>query len=271
MSYDHKTIFNINSHNRESGTNSNFTYKLKINHDLIYDKVVLLDCSIPKSYYIIQNGLNTFTLQEDTDLAVITVTPGNYNRNSLRSMLIQLLNSESPNGWIYDITNNNINTAVDDGKFAYTVSGNSSQPIFIFTNFLYEQMGFNSNSTNVFVGNSLSSTNIINLNPESTLFLRSDICNNQQDNILQNIITVHNSTFSYIIFQNPNVEEYAKNFSQNKYNVYRFILTDEDGNEIHLNGLNIVFTIMLYKSNSVFNLIKRYLKFKSLNYLSQIE
>lgn len=267
--YSHKSVFHINSRNRVTGTDSNFTYKLPINHNMDYDKVVLLDCSIPKSYYIVQDGLNSFILKEGINEYTITIEAGNYNRNSLKTTVQTALNTVS--SWDYTITNANINTTVDDGKYTFTVANNSSQPSFIFTNGLYEQLGFNSDSINDFVDDTLKSTNIVNLNPEGTLFIRSDICSNEQDNILQNIISVQNSTFSYIVFTNSGIIEYSKNFSQSKYNVYRFKLTDENGNEINLNGLNLVFTLMIYKMNRVDNLIQGYIKYKSLDYLSKLD
>ena len=258
-----RQIFYINSSNRISGTDSNFTIQLDIDREEEFDQVVLLDCSIPKSYYIIQNGENTFTLQEGSTSVTITLPFGNYNRSSMKNVLVNLLNANSPNRFSYTISYQNIQYTQDTGQYTFTVTGNGSvQPSFIFGNYLYQQLGFNQNSTNNFVGNTLTSVNITNLQPEGTLFIRSDICQNYNDNILQNIITTQSADYSYIIFQNPTPHEYSKDFRQGFSNVFQFILTDEYGNEIYLNGLNLVMTIMIYKSNKIDDLIKGYIKFK---------
>ena len=53
---------------------------------------------------MIQNGYNSFTLQEGTSTAIITLTPGNYNRKTFASAVQSLLRTTSPNGWSYTIT-----------------------------------------------------------------------------------------------------------------------------------------------------------------------
>ncbi len=135
----------------------------------------------------------------------------------------------------------------------------------IFTSSLYEQLGFNSNSTNNFVGSSLTSNNVTNLSTETTLFIHSDICQNKEgNNVLQEIYTSGESTFSYVNFQNPTPQEYAKPMIGNKSNVYNFSLTDENGVVIETNGININFTMMIYKENDIFSLIKGAIKYFTL-------
>lgn len=57
--------FLIDSSKRISGSTSDFTYQLNIPKNKQYDYVCVLQAIIPKSYYLIQAGLNTFTLQEN--------------------------------------------------------------------------------------------------------------------------------------------------------------------------------------------------------------
>lgn len=271
--YTEKQIFYINSRNRDTGTDSNFNFTLKdLKDEYDYDKVVVLDCSIPKSYYVIQEGYNTFILSENGTEVTITVEEGNYNRNSLRIKIQSKLNLLSPNGYLYSVTNENINLTQDKGKYIFNVSNNGSiQPILIFGSNLFEQLGFNENSSNQFVSNSLVSTNVVNLNKESTLFIRSDICS-ENNKILQNINTVQDPNYSYIVFENKSIIEYSKTYKRNNKKSYNFMLTDENNNIINLNGLNIVMTIMVYKSNRVNELLTGYIKYKTLienNFLNQ--
>ena len=127
-----KYIYYVNSAFRTNAndTNTQFSYYFDKFQNNDFDHVVVLSASIPKSFYLIQSGSNSFVLNENGTHVTITLTPGNYNRNSLLATVKLLLNSNSPNSWTYNITYPNINTTYDDGKFYFTVTGNSSQPSF---------------------------------------------------------------------------------------------------------------------------------------------
>ena len=260
-------IYYVNSRNRinENDSDSNFSFYFQNLQDNEFDRVVLLSASIPKSFYLIQNGSNSFILQENTTQVTISIPQGNYNRNSLLSTVKSLLNSNSPNSWTYNITYPNINQTYDDGKYYFTVTNNTSQPSLIFTNSVYEQLGFNKNSTNTFISNSLVSTNVCNLSTETTLFIHSDISQNENsDNVLQEIYSNGEGSYSYINFINVCPHEYSKPLNNNNSSVFNFYLTDENGLIINTNGININFTIMIYKSNNIDNMIKGFIKMLTL-------
>jgi len=261
--YTKKQIFYINSSRRINGTNSSFSYHIKVDMNEDFDRVVVLAASIPKSYFLIDSSHNRFTLQEGTDQISIIFPPGNYTRNSIASTCQTLLNEASPNGFTYSVTFKNINSSVDDGKFTFSVSGNGSvQPDFFFSNQMYEQLGFNSSSINSFSENTLVSTNVINLVKETTVFIHSDICQNTEgDNVLQEIYTVGDSSFTMVNFENKNPMEYSKKLVPGKANVYHFWLTNENGEVLDTNGVNINLTIMIYQSNDNDHLIKGAIKY----------
>jgi hypothetical protein len=257
-----KHIVYINSENRVSGTDSNFTYNLNVT-STEYDHICALQISVPKSYYLVQSPFNTFTLNEDGDTVEITLDPGNYTRQSLKTILTNVLNQESPNGWTYAVTYPTSSEA-ETGKLIFTVTGNTGlQPQFIFTTNLYKVLGFDDNSTNVFVGDELESTNVINLQRESTLFIHSNIVANPTDNILQEIYSNDTSEFSPISYQCLNVEASSKPLS-NIPSSANFYLTDEAGTPINLNGQNMLITLMLYKKESMTKLLKNVLKLELL-------
>ena len=262
MYFTDKQIFYVNSKNRITGTDSSFTYAFNVDPVPGFDKVVMLSCSIPKSYYLVQTGSNTFTLQEGTSTATITIPQGNYSRASLAITLKAALNSSSPNSYNYNVTIPNTLTTVDLGYYTFTVSGNTYQPSFIFTSNLYEQLGFNINSTNTFTSNTLTSTNVCNLSNETTLFIHSDICQNKEGNdIFQEIYSSGDASFAFINWHNPNPKEYAKPLTNSNSKMFNFTLTDENAIQINLNGVNINFTIMFFKSNDIDSLIKGAIKY----------
>lgn len=249
-------IFVINSTNRLSGSDGNFSYELKIDSSADYDSVVVLGCSIPKSFYIVQAGFNTFTLLEGNQPATITVPAGNYSYLSWIAVVVPLLNTASPNGWIYNITFPDISQHPNTGLFTYTVSGNSSQPSIVTTVNVYEQLGFAQNTTNTFVNNSLTSTAVINFTPETTLFLCSDIAGNKEDNVLQEIYDQNTLPFSYIVYQNTNLEAYSKKLMNVGSRSYNFNITNENKQSLFLNGRNCLITICVYRKENINDIIR---------------
>jgi len=138
---DDRKIFYVDSHQRVSGTDSDFLYVLNMNNQ-IYDSVCMLQCNIPKSYYLVQAGQNTFTLVENTSSVVVSIPIGNYGRSSFKTQAQTSLNEASPHGYVYTVSISNSSSGADTGLYYFSVSGNGSvQPQFIFTTYLYEQFG----------------------------------------------------------------------------------------------------------------------------------
>jgi hypothetical protein len=256
-------IYYINSYNRLSGTNSNFSYLLpNINEGA--NRVVVLSASIPKSYYLIQSPYNTFQVIENGITYLITVPPGNYNRKSLVIVVQALLNNELE--YTYAITYPSVNSQADDGKYTYTVSNNlGDQPIFLFNTInddLHEALGFNADSSNYFVENQLKSSNVIKLSLEDSIFLHSDLCQNTAgNNILQTVFTTANPTFSSILFENKSPGFNNKSLTTNRNNVYNFYLTDENNTPLDLNGQNFVISICIYRERDIYSLLKSFFSY----------
>lgn len=250
-----KKIFYIDSRARASGTDSDFTMQLNINTEDNFDSAVILECIIPKSYWLVPKNRNTFQLSENGIVVTIIVPVGNYNRRSFATQIQSLLNSASPHSYSYSIKYPNSLTDPDTGYYTYTVSGNGGvQPLFIFSTFLFEQFGFNKNSTNIFSSNTLVSSNVIKLQLEDTIYIHSDmISNSGNDNVLQHVFcSAGSGNFSNIHFQtNGDVEAYSKKLLSHNSNVFRFYICDEEDNPIDLNGLNMSMILMLYKKNTV--------------------
>jgi len=244
-------IYYVNSSNRLEGDDSDFTYQIQLPPHSEFNYVSVLAASIPKSYYMIESGYNTFILQENQSQVNITLQPGNYNRKTLASVLASLLTSLSPNKWTYSITYPNNALTYDTGLYTFSVINNTSQPVFIFNqNSPYQQLGFNISTldaTYIFNNNQLIAPNVAKLYTDDNIFIHSDICQNFGDNVLQEIYTSNNTSFSNIVFQNVAPIQYRKKMATNSSNVYRFYLTDEFSNKIFLNGQNMVITLWLYK------------------------
>jgi hypothetical protein len=256
----------INSANRTAGTNEDFFYQLSPwSNDDQYQFCCVMYANIPITYYLVTSGQNTFQLKEGVTAVTITVPPGNYNTNSLAKVIATLLNTNSPNAWTYSFSLPNSVSSAQTGLYTYTVSGNSSQPYFIFGSYLYTVLGFNTNTTYQFSGNSLTSVNVVNLTPETTLYLYSDIVetkDNHAENILQEFYSSNTSPFSNIVYQCTEFEPYSKKMNKTKTNYIHFTLLNEFYNPISLNGQPFFITLLLYKRDNIVDLVRRYIKLK---------
>jgi hypothetical protein len=263
--FNQKLLY-INSKNGICGCHEDFSIKLDLREHHDCDRVTVLQANIPKSYYLIQEGYNTFTLTElGVDYQVI-ITPGNYTRSNLKTNLKTFLNDASGNGWTYNVTFPS-SSQVDTGKYTYTVTGNSSnQPSFTFpsTGNIYEVMGFNDASTNVFVGDTIVSTNVVKLQREDTIYIHSDMAGGSTNTLLQDVYA-ETPDFDHIIFKNREALLYSKPINSTYNNVYRFYLTTENGLPISLNGLNWSMTISIYKKENVIDELKQHIKIISKN------
>lgn len=253
--------FYIDAEQRISGNPSSFSYTIQIPAYHDYDRVSLLQANIPTSFYIVANDHNTFVLTEGAINTTITITAGNYSVKSFLTTVQTLLNTYSPNHWVYSITFPNAYTSVSTAKYTFNVTGNASQPAFTFSDHLYEQFGCNANSTTSFSANKLISPNVVKFILKDTIYIHSDIVINSEKSILQDIYNNNTTGFSNIIFQCPDVLGYSKALNKNNSNVYHFDITDEHGHIIDFNGLNPSFTIILFRRDNLTEILKKYIKF----------
>jgi len=254
-----KRFFYINSFNRLSGTSSAFSVAIQMPAHEEYDACCVTQASIPISYYLVASGYNTFILTEFNTNVTITIPVGNYNINSFCTVVPILLNAASPNGWTYTMTYNSSFTQNNNGLITYTVSNNTSQPSFTFTNFLNEQFGFNFNSTVKFSSNSLISTNVVNFINEQIIYIHSDIVSNGSDDVLQEIYGANSQQLSVISYQCQDIVPYSKKFKGFTNQVMNIYLTDGHNVPINLNGADIQITLLCYRSNLFQNHINNFI------------
>lgn len=251
---EHGFIVYVNSRERVSGTDSDFLYSIQMPQDRIMDSVVVLNALIPKSYYLIQEGFNTFQLQEGSTIVTITVPVGSYILSGWTSTLSSLLTAASPNALTYLVT---YPTAANQtGKLLYTQSNGAIQSALIFTNLLFEPFGFQQSTTNLFTGTTLVSATVIKLQSEDRLLIHSDCVQNPStDNVLVSINAVSNVNFSSIAYINYHPEYNSHTLNSGKNSTFRFTLTDENNNIMDLNGLNLNMTLLFYKKNTSYQQI----------------
>lgn len=241
----------IDSFFRDEGTSSNFQISpvLPVQSSQ-FDRVCLSKLQIPRSYYDVLSGYNTFTLRENGLSATITITEGNYNVLTFQSALQTALNLNSPRGWVYSVSYPPA-TQVNTNKFTYTVSGNAGvQPQFIFTTGLYLQLGFLPNTTNSFVANTITSINQVSMSTLNQLYIKSNLCTTSPNSILYEVLICGNyPSNSYIYEDISKIDVNSREFTNTLSTSWSFQIQDRYGNVVDLEGLDVTFVVMFYKKD----------------------
>ena len=275
-SSSHPQVVSFNSKDRQSGSNSNFVsapVDIGINR---FNAVCLLCASIPKSYYNVPSGYNTFTLTEKAVSTTITIAVGSYNKINLASVLSTLLTAGSTtlgNNWTYVVSNPSP-TVADTFKFTFTVSSNGAfQPTITMTSISpFRQLGFEQSTSYPFIANVLVSVNAINLAYVLRMFIKSNICNDSTDGVLDEILSVGSfAPQSVIFYQQFNIDVNTRVFNSNNPNSWNFNIVDSFGQEIDFNGIPWAFTLVFYQRNDTHELHKNELMITNEQRLFQIE
>ena len=97
------------------------------------------------------------------------------------------------------------------------------------------------------------------------------ICQNKlTDNILQEIYTSGIAYGSYIPYLCVCPEFYAKDYV-GKSDIFQFYLTDENGNIIDTNGINVNITLCIFKKENINKKIDNYIELQKLSKLRKIK
>ena len=245
-----KKIFYINSRYRLDGTDSQFSYEIDLPEDNKYNKVCILEASIPKSYYLVEELRNTFDiLENDIFLETIEVPPGNYTRRSFQSVLDGLL----PAGYL--VSYPDTSTSADTGKFSF-VSIHADSSFEFGNNHIPEIMGFDRSSSNYFNAGFLESVNVLNFQRETTLFIHSNAVAGHTNNVLLDIFSNANPDFSTIVWRVSDIEAHSKPLSTNTSKIFDFKLLNDDQQSIDLNGQSLLITLMVYESHTVYDVLR---------------
>lgn len=264
-----KYIYYLNSRDRLTGTDNNFSMRIPLPPNNDFDSVICLQLAIPKSYYLIESGYNTFTFNNHGTNCVITLPPGNYTKTAFITMFNTACTSAVPS-----ISGNNLTItglSQSTGKWTYHITGSTSLTHQIILNgWLAEKLGFDRNSTNTFIGDTLISENVVKLQQEDTLFLLSDMVDSSLDSkgCLQEIFT-NTPDYATITYLCQTPELYVKRLAMNRNNTYWFSLVNENNKSIQLNGLNMVLTLCFFKSNDIDEIHRENILIKNLEKMNK--
>lgn len=246
--YPYKNVVYVDSGLRTSGSSSNFTIDLsnQVNNANNYDRIVMTSCSIPKSFYTIDTTNNTFTLTELGINYTVTLPIGNYSYSTVAVALKTALDSASGHGWIYSVSTSQLL-----GNLTFSVTANSGQPSFNFTSSrMAFIIGFDQD-TYAFSANTLTSPNVVNLQLTSSIDVNSNWVAGK-NNILSSISPDY-ASYAIISYNEQNPAFVSRELSGRSLTTVQFWLTDTQGNQLNLNGLNWSMVIVVYKLDDYHN------------------
>lgn len=263
-------VLNFNSKDRISGTNSNFESNPVDLGRNAFDSVCLVQASIPKSFYNMPSGYNSFVLTEDNGITIdsvtITIPPGNYTRINLQSVLATVLTANSPDGFVYTVTYP-ASTVADTFHYTFNVNQGSSVNIsFTFNNRSpFRQLGFDVGTYQFqdvsLILSTLESVNSLNLSYILRAFIKSNIVSNATDSILEELLNFGSFPSSSVMsFQQVSFDLNSRIYNKDNKNAWTFALVDSFGEEINLNGIPWAFSIVLFQRNATHEIHKQELK-----------
>jgi hypothetical protein len=260
-------VLNFNSKDRVSGRNSNFQSAPVDLGNNTFDSVALVQCSIPKSFYNMPSGYNTFRLTEfdgvSSSSVTITIPPGNYTRINLQSVLSTVLTNASPDGLTYNVT---YPPSTSADTFHYTINVNASDiytiSLTFFENSPFRQLGFDVGTYTFsevsLVLQQLESVNAINLAYILRAFIKSNIVSNATDGILEELLQFGSFPSSSVMsFQQVSFDLNSRVFNPDNKNSWTFALVDSFSNEIDLNNVPWAFSLVLWQRNATHEIHKK--------------
>lgn len=253
-----KSIIYLNSSNRISGTSSNFTIDLRaqILTPNNYDTMCLVNCAIPKSFYLINSNNNTFILNENGSIKTVTLSVGNYNSNNLATQIGVQMTAVSTSGATYSVV-----LSLTTGKYTITTTSALTTSISFVGSPLCYIIGFDQSSYS-FVAKTLTSVNIVNLQFTTSITIGCSLCNNNAKILSQ--IVPNQSDFSVITYQESACSYVSTPMINSSGGAsVSFWLQDEYGKQLDLNGIDWTGVIVVYKQDTYHrtSLIDKRLKF----------
>ena len=268
-------VINFNSKDRVQGSNSSFLSEPVDLGNNAFDTVCLVQASLPKSFYNMPSGFNTFTLRENAASVTVTIPAGSYTRINLQSVLATRLTTASPNGLTYTVSYP-VSTVADTFHYTFTVNSSVIAVQFIFSaTSPYRQLGFEiaTYSFTAGVGSStLESVNSLNLSYILRAFIKTNLVVDATDGILEEVLNFGSYPASSVVhYQQYNFDMNSRKYNKSVTNSWQFSIVDAFDQLIDLNGIPWAFSVVFYQRNTTHELHKTELKITNEERLFKIE
>lgn len=243
-------IISLNGKLKTSGTASSPTIIVDMPVYNNFNRCSVIDCEVPKSYYMLDTTNNSFSLQEVTGSVdqPVTLKNGSYGVNALTTELTTKLNAASVTG---------------GNSYTYVVSFNSDLGIFTFTNNGVGEFSFTTTGNadvsrylgliegvRASVANSLVSTEVINLQRYDALFITSNFITNNNDQVLCELWPEKTLDFDSIRLEPNEMDKQSLSIINNSVNTITLNVIDTSNNLIDLNGRDIKLKLLCWQDTS---------------------
>lgn len=265
------TLVVIHSRDRNNGVISGFQINIDLSPSNDYNRVALVTCDIPKTYYTVEDGSNTFLLVEDGNEKIITVPAGNYNQQSFASVVGDLMTTASTTApaynFTYTITYPDPMTEADTGKYTFTCSDTTTSVYIQMISRLYKPFGFREGDAMSFAIGTFTSELPSDFERTKYIQLQSDVSSNTKSNgVDSTLLACINSVtstppFENIHYQMVNLESNSRDFYNNKNNTFSFSLLDDHGDGLNLR-LDFCMSLLFYRYNPIPELTLRKMHLK---------
>lgn len=238
-----KSVLNINSADRLSGTPGNFIVDLK--GDLVtpnnYDSIVLISAAIPKSYYTFSSRNNTFVLTEGVTNTTVTITPGNYDGAYLATYLGTIMTTATTIGATYTVS-----LSLITGKLTFTTTSATATSLNFTGKLSAYVLGF---ATSIYSFSALTLTTpyIVNLQFTSTINVFCDLVGGKSKKLAQ--IIPNQADFGIIGYQETCPAYVSQPLLTSTGTSANFFFQDEFGSELDFNNIDLQMVVVVYKAD----------------------
>jgi hypothetical protein len=241
----------VSSGNKDTGTQSSFSQTIKLPPNNTFTKVSLLHASIPKGWYMLDEQIVLNVAIDSPSVGNESLFPLVWNgpRNFTLSELITELNlSTGPTVgvWSYDQTRGKLSFAPASGgtfrhALFYQLDSKTEQ-----ADNVIKYLGFPEGSYTPTDFTDLNDLRRMNLQRYCVVNLHASICDNSGDDVLAELYMAGTGSNDVFEYRTPDACMSSRGISNNDINQLRVSLTDKNGKEINMNGLDWCSTIVCY-------------------------
>ena len=205
---------------------------MKKEKNILYNQVSLIHAQIPVSYYTINETNNLFVLSTGS----YTLTNGNYNATSFKTMFLNLLGSSF-----------SMSLDVSTGK--YTLSCTSAYTI-LSTTTCYKILGLEKNKSYI-VASSLTfpyPCNFLGVNRikiKSGCFKTNNLDSNSKGAYSHLLATIPVDVSQYSLINYINITSFKNIIANTDINMIDITITYEEDNKLNFNGVDVYITLQI--------------------------
>jgi hypothetical protein len=214
-------------------SSSNFQFRINIPKNKQYKKVALVQSSFLKGYYMIDGTNNTFEITDSAGTNTVTLESG--RDYSIVQLISEVAAKMTAVGDTYtgSFNPNSAKISLSNGVGAFSIDLTNNRD-------LARYLGLNA-GVSVSVADEITSTKIIDAQRYCSIQIRSSLCRNGIDNILEQLLI--RDTAGFDAFHLEPTQRNWKTLIHPESDMHSIWITDAMGQSINLNGAEMQITL----------------------------